>query len=98
MLSELSSFPNFAAAGARSRFAGDLRLSSRGGGNEKAVNVRLSGARKKVPPTPPPTLSPTTSDDVLLYILGGVGGTLVVLALFAICLASLARAADSRRR
>ena len=38
------------------------------------------------PPTPSPTLSPTTSsDDVLLYILGGVGGTLVVLALLAIC-------------
>ena len=38
------------------------------------------------PPTPSPTLSPTTSsDDVLLYILGGVGGTLVVLVLFAIC-------------
>ena len=38
------------------------------------------------PPTPSPTLSPTTSSDyVLLYILGGVGGTLVVLALLAIC-------------
>ena len=38
------------------------------------------------PPTPSPTLSPTTSsDDVLWYILGGVGGTLVVIALFVIC-------------
>jgi len=37
------------------------------------------------PPTPSPTLSPTPSDDVLWYILGAVGGALVVIALFAIC-------------
>ena len=54
--------------------------------DETCERLGTPRTKRPGPPTPSPTLSPTTSSDyVLLYILGGVGGTLVVLALLAIC-------------
>jgi len=54
--------------------------------DETCEGMGTPRTKRPGPPTPSPTLSPTTSSDyVLLYILGGVGGTLVVLALLAIC-------------